>query len=67
MNEAAVTHEVVYHLGNLGWNSPWIDNKDSETVRVFVRGGVLVHVIESEDVDSEGRLTIRELPSCLGS
>ena len=65
MNEAAVTDEVVRYLGKLGWDSPWINAKHSEAVRLFVRGGVLVHAIESDDIDAEGRLAIRDLPPCL--
>jgi hypothetical protein len=65
MNEAATTDEVVRYLGKLGWDSPWINAKHSESVRLFVRGGVLVHAIESDDIDAEGRLAIRDLPPCL--
>ncbi|GAB5517219.1 primase-helicase zinc-binding domain-containing protein [Rhodopirellula baltica] len=65
MNEAMVTDRVVSHLGELGWKTKWIPRKFHEAVRVFVRGGSLVHAIESDDVDAEGRLTIRELPPCL--
>jgi hypothetical protein len=65
MNEAAVTDEVVRCLGKLGWGSPWINAKYAEAVRLFVRGGVLVHAIESDDIDAEGRLAIRDLPPCL--
>jgi putative DNA primase/helicase len=65
MNEAAVTDEVVRYLGKLGWDSPWINAKHCEAVRLFVRGGVLVHAVESDDIDAEGRLTIRDLPPCL--
>lgn len=65
LNEAYVADQVVRCLGSLGWDSPWINPKYSETVRVFVRGGVLVHAIESDEVDAEGRLAVRDLPSCL--
>jgi putative DNA primase/helicase len=65
MNEATVTNEVVGYLGKLGWDSPWINPKHSEAVRLFVRGGVLVHAIESDDIDADGRLAIRDLPPCL--
>lgn len=65
MNEAMVTDRVVSHLGTLGWKTKWIPRKYHEAVRVFVRGGSLVHAIESDDVDAEGRLSIRELPPCL--
>jgi len=65
MNEAAVTDQVVQYLGILGWDSPWIKEKYSDLVRLFVRGGVLVHAIESDDIDTEGRLVIRDLPPCL--
>jgi putative DNA primase/helicase len=65
MDEAYVSDEVVRCLGNLGWHSPWIDAKNSEKVRLFVRGGVLVHAIESDDIDAEGRLAIRDLPPSL--
>lgn len=65
MNEAAVTEEVVRYLGKLGWDSPWINSKRSEAARVYVRGGVLVHAIESDDIGEEGRLAVRDLPPCL--
>ena len=65
MNEAATTDEVIRNLGKLGWDSPWINEKHCETVRVFVRGGVLVHAIESDDIDAKGRLTVRDLPPCI--
>lgn len=65
MNEAAVTDEVVRWLGRLGWDSPWIKPHCRESVRLFVRGGVLVHAVESDDIDADGRLTVRDLPPCL--
>ena len=65
MNEAAVTDQVVRYLGKLGWETPWIKPKQAEAVRVFVRGGVMVHVIKSDEVDAEGRLAVRDLPPCL--
>lgn len=65
MNEAATTDEVIRNLGKLGWDSPWINEKHCETVRVYVRGGVLVHVIASDDIDADGRLAIRDMPPCL--
>lgn len=65
MNEAAVTDEVVGWLGRLGWDSPWIKANRREGVRLFVRGGVLVHAVESDDIDADGRLTVRDLPPCL--
>lgn len=65
MNEADVTDEVVRWLGRLGWNSPWIKPGQQEGVRVFVRGGVLVHAIENDNLDANGRLTVRDLPPCL--
>jgi hypothetical protein len=65
MDEADVTDKVVRCLGNLGWGSPWINERHSDSVRLFVRGGVLVHAIESDDIDTEGRLAIRDLPPCI--
>ncbi|WP_231963197.1 toprim domain-containing protein [Symmachiella macrocystis] len=65
MDEAAVAAQVVLHLGKLGWDSPWIKQRYRDGVRVFVRGGLLVHAIESDDLGSDGRLAIRALPSCL--
>jgi hypothetical protein len=65
LNEADVADEVVRHLGKLGWDSPSIGAKSSESVRLFVRGGVLVHAVESDDVGAEGRLAVRDLPPCL--
>lgn len=61
MNEADVSREVVEHLGKLGWESPALN----DGARVFVRGGVLVHVVESEEIETEGRTMVRDLPSCL--
>ncbi|WP_168564338.1 hypothetical protein [Crateriforma spongiae] len=65
MNEAHVTDQVVSHLGRLGWDTSWIKPEHAEVVRVFVRGGVLVHAVESDDIDADGRLAVRDLPQCL--
>ena len=65
LNEAAVADQVIHWLGRLGWESPWIKRRRHEGVRIFVRGGVLVHVVENEDISCSGRLSIRELPNCL--
>lgn len=65
MNEAAVADEVVRCLGRLGWDSPWIKPACREGVRVFVRGGVLVHAVSGDDIDADGRLTVRDLPPAI--
>ncbi len=61
MVAAMAKDEVVRHLGNLGWESPWISAQHAEAARVFVRGGVLVHAIPSDDVGAGGHLTVRDL------
>jgi hypothetical protein len=65
LNEGFVADQVIKHLGNLGWVSPWIPERLQESVRVFVRGGSLVHAIESEDELTKGMLSIRSLPASL--
>jgi hypothetical protein len=65
MHEADVTDQVVRCLGKVGWDSRTMNNEHSESVRLFVRGGVLVHAVESDDIDAEGRLAVRDLPPCL--
>ncbi|MFC1759640.1 primase-helicase zinc-binding domain-containing protein [Planctomycetota bacterium] len=65
MNEAEVTEQVVRYLGRLGWDSPWIKPVVRDHVQVFVRGGVLVHAVESDEVGAGGRLTVRDMPSCI--
>ncbi len=65
MNEASTAEQVIQCLGDLGWKSPWISDENSEAVRLYVRGGVLVHAIENDDIDSRGCLTVRDLPPCL--
>ncbi|KLU05884.1 hypothetical protein RISK_002516 [Rhodopirellula islandica] len=65
MNEAEVTDEVICRLGKLGLETPWIEPKDSQAISVFVRGGMLVQLVKSDDVNLQGCLTIRDLPPCL--
>ena len=62
MNEAVVTDEVVCHLGKLGHDTPWVRQERANQLEVFVRGGVLVQVIKSDDLGDKGQLAIRDLP-----
>lgn len=65
LNEGYVADQVVKHLGALGWDSEWIPDRIREAVKVYVRGGALVHPIESEDAATKGVLQIRPLPAAL--
>ncbi|XZE45158.1 primase-helicase zinc-binding domain-containing protein [Pirellulaceae bacterium SH467] len=65
LNEAYVSDQVVKHLGNLGWASDWIPKFIREKCKVFVRGGALVHIVESEDPETRGRLKICEMPGAI--
>jgi putative DNA primase/helicase len=63
--EGFVADQVVSHLGKLGWASDWVPKPLRETVKVYTRGGALVHAIESEDPQSKGQLGIKPIPSCI--
>ncbi len=65
MNEAAVTDEVVRCLGKLGWDSPWINDTDSESVRLFVRGGVWFMRSKATTLTRKDDWLARDLPQCL--
>ena len=62
--------QVTGHLGNLGWESPWIPSAKRERLRLFHRGGVLVHVVVEQSekpvpggvVVPQGAARIRPLP-----
>jgi len=66
----SVTDEVVTRIGKLGWESPWVPERDRERVKVYQRSGKLVQVIrESGDCKTKSGITlpagtqrIRELP-----
>ncbi|TWT70012.1 primase-helicase zinc-binding domain-containing protein [Crateriforma conspicua] len=63
--------QVTQHVGRLGWKSPWVPYKKRERLKVYQRGGQLVHVITepNEKVLSgkvtmpAGSLRIRPLPT----
>lgn len=65
LDESRVANEVVACLGGLGWAQPSPTVSNSESSRLFVRGGVLVQAVESEDPVSRGSLMIRRLPQCI--
>ena len=62
--------QVVSHLGQLGWASPWISNGKRERLKLFQRGGVLVQVVTDETAETlscgieipKGMSKIRPLP-----
>ncbi|WP_413430910.1 primase-helicase zinc-binding domain-containing protein [Crateriforma spongiae] len=63
--------QVTQYIGRLGWKSPWVPYKKRERLKVYQRGGQLVHVITepNEKVLSgkvtmpAGSLRIRPLPT----
>ncbi len=70
LNYGWCADQVVECLGNLGWKSPWIFAEDRERVKLYHRGGVLVHVIDEDNTDKVGGVNIpagtsriRALPS----
>lgn len=65
LTEGFVADQVVSHVGSLGWKTDWIPEPIRESVKLFVRGGVLVHTIEGEDPSNRGRLNIRPVPACI--
>jgi hypothetical protein len=64
-DEAQVTKQVIPLIGQLGFDSPWIDEALNDSVRVFVRCGALVQAIPSDDPDKEGQTIIRPMPFCI--
>jgi len=65
LNEGYVANQVVRHLGKLGWSSDWLPRRIQDSVKVYVRGGLLVQAFPSEDPNTNGLLQIRQLPSAL--
>lgn len=65
MEEADVAQEVIEHLGELGWANPSGNDQGADKIRLFVRGGVLVQVIERDQIGEYQSFVIRDVPSCL--
>jgi hypothetical protein len=71
LNYGWKTDEVVRHLGRLGWETPWIPSAIRERMKLYTRGGELVHVVtENEEqalpsgvVVPNGTARIRPLPA----
>jgi len=66
-----VCDKVTKHLGKLGWESPWIPQSKRERLKLYQRGGTLVHVVkEAKPCELAGGITtpggtshIRSLPT----
>lgn len=43
------TDQVTGHIGRLGWASPWIPTAKRERLKLYHRGGSLVHVVTEAD------------------
>jgi len=59
--------QVTKHLGQLGWQSPWIPATKRERLKLYHRGGLLVHVVTEtplpgDGVVPNGSARIRPLP-----
>ena len=53
------TDQVIGHLGQLGWKSPWIPTFKRESLKLYHRGGVLVHVVtESDETRLRGSVAV---------
>ena len=70
-DEAKVAEQVLHHLGQLGWETPWLKPDEAERSRIFQRGRVLVHVVNDPNSGqsivrlAESVPQIRELPKAL--
>ncbi len=65
-----VCDQVTKHIGQLGWDSPWIPTTKCESLKVYQRGGSLVQVVVSDDEQQlqgvdipAGTARIRPLPN----
>ncbi|MCP4856604.1 MAG: hypothetical protein GY903_19155, partial [Fuerstiella sp.] len=45
LNYGGKVDQVTKHLGSLGWQTPWIPTTKRERLKLFHRGGLLVHVV----------------------
>ena len=59
--------QVTKHLGNLGWKTPWIPATKRERLKLYHRGGLLVHVVTETPLPGggvvpNGSARIRPLP-----
>lgn len=66
----AICDTVTKHLGQLGWASDWIPERKRERLKLYQRGGLLVHVVR-EEIDTQaaggvalpaGSVRIKPLP-----
>lgn len=64
-DEASVTRGVIYYLGKLGWETPWIRDEFAEEVKLYQRAGKLVQLLEREDVEDCGTLYLRDVPASI--
>lgn len=71
LNYGFCVDQVVEHIGRVGWESPWIPRSKRERLKLYQRGGLLVHVV-TEDTAGElagkvdvpaGTVRIRPLPA----
>jgi len=67
LNFGLKVDQVTRHLGQLGWQSPWIPATKCERLKLFHRGGSLVHVVTETPspgggVVPNGSARIRPLP-----
>jgi hypothetical protein len=61
--------QVTEHIGKLGWQTPWIPQAKRERLKLYERGGELVHIVTQEiacelagiDIPA-GTIRIRPLP-----
>lgn len=58
-DEAATADQVIEALGKLGTKTSWLPLHKQVQSQVFVRGGVLVAILGTDDPDNSGQLTIR--------
>ncbi len=70
LNYGWAADQVTEYLGKLGWETPWLPAKKRERLKLYQRGGALVHVVtEDEPTELSGGITtpagtarIRPLP-----
>lgn len=54
LNYGHAVDQVMRCVGNLGWQSPWIPEPKRERLKIYQRGGQLVHVVVESEVAALG-------------
>ncbi len=58
LNYGYAADQVTKYIGRLGWQSPWIPAAKRERVKLYQRGGILVHVVNENDAAKVGGVDV---------